>query len=74
MSSIARIDSLWTSLVKERVFHRKSATIAEARHAIFECIEVFIVRKRKHSTLCDRSPAEFEAACGSQTGVEGRSA
>jgi putative transposase len=35
---------------------------AEARHELFDYIEVFYNRKRRHSTLGYLSPADFEAA------------
>jgi transposase InsO family protein len=36
-------------------------TKAEARHAIFEFIEVWYNRQRRHSTLGYVSPSEYEA-------------
>jgi transposase InsO family protein len=43
------------------VYHRHDATRDEATQDIFEYIEVFYNRRRRHSTLGYYSPAEFEA-------------
>jgi transposase InsO family protein len=40
---------------------RHYATREEAKPDIFEYIEVFYNRKRRHSTLGYQSPAEYEA-------------
>lgn len=66
----AVIESFWSNLKKELVFHRQFATIAEAREAVFEYIEVFYNRKRIHTTLGDRSPVEFEASFASHQVTE----
>ena len=58
----AVIESFWSNLKKELVFHHKFKTLQEAREAIFEYIEVFYNRKRIHTTLGDKSPEEFEAS------------
>jgi putative transposase len=39
------------------VYHRRYRTRAEAQQDIFEWIEVFYNRTRRHSTLGYRSPA-----------------
>jgi len=57
----ACIESFFGTLKKELVHHRRYATREEARQDIFEWIEVFYNRQRRHSTLGYRSPAEFEA-------------
>jgi putative transposase len=44
----------------ELVYLRRFATRAEAREAIFDFIEVFYNRQRRHSTLGYISPVEFE--------------
>ncbi|MEO7863086.1 MAG: IS3 family transposase, partial [Nitrospirales bacterium] len=41
--------------------HRHYATREEATQDIFEYIEVFYNRQRRHSTLGYHSPAEYEA-------------
>ena len=58
----AVIESFWSNLKKELVFHCQFETLEEARLAVFDYIEVFYNRKRIHTTLGDVSPAEFEAS------------
>ncbi len=58
----AVVESFFHTLKTELVHHRRYATREEARQDIFEWIEVFYNRVRRHSTLGYRSPAEFEAA------------
>ena len=49
--------------LKSKSLHRyDSATRDGARQKIFEYIEVFYNRKRRHSALGYLSPAEFEMA------------
>src|SRR5690606_34787621 len=57
----AVVDSFFHTLKVELVHHRGYLTREEARQDIFEWIEVFYNRQRRHSTLGYRSPAEFEA-------------
>ena len=52
--------SFFSALKRELVNRRPFATRTEARSAIFEWIEVFYNRRRRHSTLGDVSPAAFE--------------
>ncbi|HEX2852952.1 MAG TPA: IS3 family transposase [Opitutaceae bacterium] len=56
----AFIESFWSSLKYETVFHRRFATRAEARSAIFGYIESFYNRTRLHSSLGYVSPVAFE--------------
>ena len=56
----APMESLFASLKKELIHGAYFATRAEARAAVFEYIEVFYNRQRRHSTLGYVSPAEFE--------------
>jgi putative transposase len=56
----AFIESFWSSLKYELVYHRRFATRAEARTAIFDYIEAFYNRTRLHSALGYRSPLQFE--------------
>ena len=53
-------ESFFATLKTELVYTRRFATRAEAREAIFEFIEVFYNRRRRHSTLGYVSPVEFE--------------
>ena len=57
----AVVESFFHTLKTELVYHRRYLTREEARQDIFEWIEVFYNRTRRHSTLGYRSPAEFEA-------------
>lgn len=57
----AVVESFFHTLKTELVYHRRYIPREEARQDIFEWIEVFDNRPRRHSTLGNRSPAEFEA-------------
>ena len=57
----APAESFFASLKKELVNRRRFVTREQARHAIFEYIEVFYNRKRLHSALDYVSPVQFEA-------------
>jgi putative transposase len=57
----ACVESFFGTLKRELVYHRHYATREDAKHDIFEYIEVFYNRKRRHSTLGYVSPAEYEA-------------
>ena len=56
----AVVESFFSTLKRELVHHESYATHAEARRSLFEYIEVFYNRKRRHSTLGYRSRAGFE--------------
>jgi transposase InsO family protein len=55
----APMESFFASLKKELIHGADFATRAEARAAIFEYIEVFYNRSRRHSTLGFVSPMQF---------------
>lgn len=55
----AAAESFFSTLKRELVNRRRFATRSEARSAIFEWIEVYN-RRRRHSTIGNVSPAEFE--------------
>ena len=57
----AFIESFWSSLKYELVYHHRFATRAEARTAIFDYIETFYNRTRLHSSLAYLSPITFES-------------
>jgi transposase InsO family protein len=57
----ACVESFFGTLKRELVYHRHYATRDEATLDIFEYIEVFYNRRRRHSTLGYDSPAEYEA-------------
>jgi len=58
----AMAESFFSRLKTELVHHEKYASRAEATGSIFEYLEVFYNRKRRHSSLGYLSPAAFEAA------------
>jgi transposase InsO family protein len=58
----AMMESFWSSLKTECVYHEKYATREQARLSVFEYIEVFYNRVRRHSSLGYVSPEAFEAA------------
>ncbi|RDV16842.1 hypothetical protein DXT99_03420 [Pontibacter diazotrophicus] len=53
-------ESFFKRLKTEMVYHHKFATIAEARLAVFEYIEIFYNRKRRHSALGFLTPCQYE--------------
>jgi transposase InsO family protein len=57
----AFIESFWSSLKYELVYHQRFATYAQARTAIFDYIETFYNRTRLHSSLAYLSPINFES-------------
>jgi putative transposase len=57
----ACVESFFGTLKRELVYHRHYGTREDAKRDIFEYIEVFYNRKRRHSTLGYHSPAEYEA-------------
>jgi putative transposase len=57
----AYIESFWSSLKFETIYHHKFASRIEARTALFEYIEVFYNRTRLHSSLGYISPISFES-------------
>ena len=57
----AFVESFWSSLKYETVYHRRFATRAEAKAALFDYIEVFYNRTRLHSSLGYKSPVSFES-------------
>ncbi len=58
----APMESFFASLKKELVHHEDYATRAEAKASIFEYIEAFYNRVRRHSSLGYMAPAEYERA------------
>ena len=57
----AVIESFFSTLERELLARARYVTRAEARSSLFDYIEVFYNRQRKHSTLGYLSPAAFEA-------------
>jgi transposase InsO family protein len=58
----APMESFFASLKKELVHDEDYATRGEARASLFEFIEIFYNRVRRHSSLGYRSPVEYERA------------
>jgi transposase InsO family protein len=58
----APMESFFASLKKELVHHEDYRSLAEARASVFEYIEVFYNRVRRHSALGYQSPVEYEQA------------
>jgi transposase InsO family protein len=58
----APVESFFSSLKRELLEETDFATHNEARAALFEYIEVYYNRHRRHSTLGYRSPMDYEAA------------
>jgi transposase InsO family protein len=56
------MESFWSSLRNELVHRRHFATRADARTAIFDYIESFYNRSRRHSSLGYQSPLDYESS------------
>jgi putative transposase len=56
----AALESFHAAIKKDLIHRRSWPTKAEARLAVFEYIEAFYNRRRRHSTLGYLSPAQFE--------------
>ena len=57
-------ESFFTSLKKERIRRKIYKTRDDARAEIFDYIEVFCNKSRRHSHLGGMSPAAFERSAG----------
>jgi transposase InsO family protein len=55
------MESFWKTLKYEQVYREEYATLEQARASIGRFIERIYNRKRLHSALGYRPPAEFEA-------------
>ena len=53
-------ESFFGSLKNELVYHEDYKTRAQARQSIFEYIEVFYNRKRRHAFLNYMTPVDYE--------------
>jgi transposase InsO family protein len=56
----APVESFFSTLKREWVFHQRYRTRAEARQSIFDYIERFYNRQRIHTSIEDLSPMQFE--------------
>jgi putative transposase len=59
----AAMESFFGTLKCELIHDRRYHTRAEARQDIFEYIEVFYNRQRRHSSLGYLSPVDYEESC-----------
>jgi len=57
-----RLQSFFATLKKERVHREDYATRSEARASVFDYIERFYNRLRRHSALGYLSPEQYEQA------------
>lgn len=58
----AAMEAFWSTLKLELVYRRDFADASQLRQALFDYIEVFYNRQRRHSALGYQSPAAFECA------------
>jgi putative transposase len=58
----AAMESFFSTLKRELVYQEHYYTHEQARRSLFQYIEVFYNRKRRHSSLGYKSPVEFEAS------------
>lgn len=58
----AAMESFWGKLKSEALHHEQFTTMAKARAAVFDYIEVFYNRQRLHASLGYVSPEQFEAS------------
>lgn len=58
----APMESFFATLKKELVHHQRYETRQEARQSLFDYIETFYNRVRRHSSLGYQSPLQFEQA------------
>lgn len=56
----APLESFWATLKTELAYRQHYRTRAEAKNAIFAYIEGWYNRRRRHSSLGDLSPEQFE--------------
>ena len=56
----AAMESFFHTLKTEHIYFEHYQTREQAKQSIFEYVEVFYNRKRRHSTLGSLSPCDFE--------------
>jgi transposase InsO family protein len=57
------MESFYSRLKVELIYAEQYASIEAVQFGIFEYIEIFYNRKRRHSAVGNISPAEFERRC-----------
>ena len=60
----AAMESFFSSLKTERVGKKVYRTRDDARAGVFDCVERFYEKGRRHSTIGYLSPVEFERKVG----------
>jgi transposase InsO family protein len=63
----AFIESFFSTLKYELVYHHRFSDLAQARTALFDYIETFYNRIRLHSSLAYQSPINFESQLNQTT-------
>ena len=63
----AMMESFWSSMQIELLDRKHWKTRLELTNAMFDYIEVFYNRQRRHSSLDYASPVEFELSLTNQT-------
>jgi len=58
----AAVEAFWSTLKLELIYRREFRGLGQLRPALFDYIEVFYNRQRRHSALDYRTPADFECA------------
>jgi transposase InsO family protein len=58
----ATMEAFWSTLKLELIYRRHFEGADQLRQALFDYIEVFYHRRRRHSALGYRAPADFECA------------
>ena len=58
----AVMEAFWSTLKNELIHRQRFATREQARTAIFEYIECFYNRTRRHSSLGYQSPLDYESS------------
>ena len=56
----AAMESSWSTLKLELVYRAKFTSRSHARSEIFDYIEIFYNRQRRHTSLRGLSPTQFE--------------
>jgi transposase InsO family protein len=60
------MESFWSTMQIELLNRQRWKTRVELANAMFDYIEIFYNRRRRHSQLDYRSPIEFEVASDKQ--------
>jgi transposase InsO family protein len=61
------MESLWSSMQIEMLNRKRWKTRIELANAMFDYIEIFYNRQRRHSGLGYRTPIEYELTYENQT-------